>query len=162
LGNWFFSMNPNWLFRFHDYHTFGDYLNSHLTILAMVKLCLSNYCNVTNLLWGNRTSITKGLAHHSKGVMHPHNLEIPSPPNFQTTKPNTWTKLVRLLTYIILQLEPRTNFANKLSHSCPHPIPVCPVSNLQPCTKHKFHRSSRVSQSFPTFAFEMTKCVHHD
>jgi len=48
----FFSMKPNWLLRFHGYHTFADYLNFHPTILAITKLCLFNYYNDTNLPWG--------------------------------------------------------------------------------------------------------------
>ncbi len=51
----FLSMKPNWLLRFHRYHTFGDYLNSHSAILVIANLCLSSYCNETNLPWGNWT-----------------------------------------------------------------------------------------------------------
>jgi hypothetical protein len=58
----FFQMKPNWLLRFHVYHTFGDYLYSHEAILVIAKLCLSIYFNETNLPMGNCTLTTKGLA----------------------------------------------------------------------------------------------------
>jgi hypothetical protein len=97
-------MKPNWQLRFHVYHIFGDYLNFHSAILAIAKLYLSIYYNETNLLRGNWTLTTKGLAHLNKGVSHPHIAQPWNPPpNFQTTNPNIQTKLARFLTYTIMQ-----------------------------------------------------------
>jgi hypothetical protein len=48
----FFQMKPNWQLRFHVYHIFGHYLNFHSAILAIAKLCLSVYCDETNLPGG--------------------------------------------------------------------------------------------------------------
>ncbi len=103
-------MKPNWLRRFHGYHTFADYLNFHSIILMLTKLCLFNYYNDTNFPWelnpNHIGSCPPQQGKCNKGVLHPRIAQLWNPPpNFQAAKPNAQTKLTRLLTYTILQLE---------------------------------------------------------
>jgi hypothetical protein len=131
----FFSMKPNWLLRFHGYHTFAYYLNFHPTILAITKLCLFNYYNDTNLPWGIEPQPHRVLPtttrECNKGVLHPYIAQPWNPPpNFQTAKPNAQTKSARLLTYTILQTEQKPP-KPKIKSTIQPNISLSPLSIMQ-------------------------------
>jgi hypothetical protein len=97
-------MKPNWLLRFHGYHTFANYLNFHSTNLAIIKLCLFNYYNDTISLGELNPDHKRSCPLQQRSLAPTHCTTLKSPyqlSNSHLPKP----KLGRLLTYTIVQLE---------------------------------------------------------